>query len=402
MEILYDNCIPNVYKELENLFSKEEWKKKYIVLFGMNAPSEIEMEYFYENNIPVQGFVDNNKDKWGFEYLGCKVYSPDELLGEYKENAFIIIASRAFYAMKKQLLEMGYNESQIYALKSFGLESVTPFSKEENYEYQIMDLKDIQQESLEIMKYIREFCDARGIRYFLAFGSLIGAVRHDGFIPWDDDIDVLMPWEDYLRFCNEFSDTEKYELFSKHRKEPKYEICNITFAKIISKNTVTEVFNFPLHTRRCVGVDIFPMNGYPDDEQERKMYELELKNLYMIWNRDVTRRIGSDSFKMTAYNEMWEKLEEAMTRYDYNSSNYVGSVAIDPDNHSVAPKDRYEEPSKIMFEGEMFDAPQDVDYVLRSTFGEYMTLPPEEERNPRHFFHTYRLIEKNIGRKDDK
>lgn len=397
MEILYENCISNVHKELENLFSKEEWKKKYIVLFGMNAPSEIEIEYFYKNDIPVQGIVDNSKDKWGMEYLGCKVFSPEELLGEYKENAFIIIASSAYYAMKKQLEKMGYNDSQIYSLKSFNLGSVESFAKDENYEYRKMDLREIQQESIEIMKYIRDFCDDKGIRYFLSYGALIGAVRHGGCIPWDDDIDVLMPWKDYIRFCKEFPNNEKYKVFSMYGNNNSNEsICNIKITKVISRDTVTEMFNFPLHTRRGVCVDIFPMNGYPDDELERKKYDIELKNLGVIWMREVARKIGTDSFDISNYTKLWKKLEEAMTRYDYYSSNYVGSVACAPYNHSIAPKDKYEEPSKITFEGEIFDAPHDVDYVLRETYGDYMVMPPEEERNPKHFFNTYKVKEKQV------
>ena len=398
MKILYENCISNVYKELDELYTLEEWSKKYIVIFGFNAPSEIEMEYFHKNDIKVEGFIDNSKDKWGMEYLGCKVYSPEELLGEYKENAFVLIASSAYPAMKRQLEGMGYRESQIYLLKSFGLDSVNPFPFDEGYEYNQMGLREIQMESLEIMKYIRDFCDNKGIRYFLSYGSLIGAVRHKGFIPWDDDIDILMPWRDYARFCNEFSDNSKYELFSVYAHNNSEKICNATFTKVINKYTVTEMFNYPVHVRRGLGIDIFPMNGYPDNEKERKIYDIELKNLFVLWNREVAKKIGSDEFDIYEYKSMWKRLEKAMTRYDYYESDYVGSVACSPYNHSIAHKSKYELPSKVLFEGELFDAPSDVDYILKETYGDYMTLPPEEERNPKHFFNTYKVTEKSRER----
>ena len=394
MEILYKNCITDVYQELEQLFTHDEWCEKYIVLFGKNNSSEIELDYFRENGIPVQGFIDNDEKKQGMSYQDCNVFKPEDLLGEYKKNAFILIASVARKAMRRQLISMGYDDSQIYDLKTFDINLTESFEKDNRYTYTELSLREIQLETLEIMKVVRDFCEKKGLRYYLSYGALIGAVRHKGFIPWDDDIDVIMPWRDYIWFCKEFPKDGNYDVFSAYSENENHPLCNVNIAKVMKKDTIAEMFNFPVFSRRSICVDIFPMNGYPETEAERVKYDAELKSLGTMWGRRVNRKIATDLFSEKEYAECRKITEEAMTRYDYETSSYVGSVACAPYNHSIAPKERYEEPSKVVFEGEEFAAPHDVDYVLRETYGDYMQLPPEEERKPKHFFHTYRVEEK--------
>lgn len=394
MDIKYSNCKEEVFRELDELYTIQQWREKYIVLFGLNSPAEIELDYFLSRGIKVEAFIDNDKGKWEKEYKGCKVCPPDKVLGKYHKNAIIIIASSASLSMQKQIMDMGYSKEQIYNLKSFEVGETNSFPFEEDYEYKELTLREIQLETLKIMIYIKEFCNKKNIRYYLTAGTLLGAVRHNGFIPWDDDVDILMPWTDYVRFCREFPDNDNYELYSMLQDNP-YELpCICKLTKILDKNTATEIFNFPIRSRRGICVDVFPMNGYPDNPKDRDEYDKELKRLGVEWGREVNYNINLDTYSRDIHEKKWHILEKAMQRYDYDSSNYVGCVSCTPYNHAIAPKSKYEAPSVVVFEGEEFLAPGDTDYILRETYGNYMKLPPKEEQHPRHFYHTYRIKRK--------
>ena len=129
-----------------------------------------------------------------------------------------------------------------------------------------LDLHEIQKRELEIFKVFTEICEKYGIRYYLAGGTLLGAVRHHGFIPWDDDIDVNMPREDYdklLAHADEIAASGDYKLAA-------YELGNLNypFAKIYDLHTSINKLYDDDETERNLWIDIFPMDGLPDDERE--------------------------------------------------------------------------------------------------------------------------------------
>ena len=96
-----------------------------------------------------------------------------------------------------------------------------------------LDLKDVQEISYEILKEFKDFCNTNGLRYYLAYGTLIGAIRHKGFIPWDDDIDVFMPRPDYEKLLQLYTDNANYQLYSP-RKQKNYYCC---YMKLVDANT---------------------------------------------------------------------------------------------------------------------------------------------------------------------
>ena len=128
-----------------------------------------------------------------------------------------------------------------------------------------MTLNDIKKVSLDILISIHEYCKANGIKYSLGYGTMLGAVRHKGFIPWDDDIDILMMREDYDRFLSGYKDS-KFEVID-HKREKKY---ILPYAKVVDKNTV--LFNSWMPDLKLgVSVDVFPVDyvGKDMDEAEK-------------------------------------------------------------------------------------------------------------------------------------
>lgn len=393
MKVLFRNYIPKVYEELQQLFTIEEWKSKRIILFGMNMPAKIEQQFFTSHQIPISAIVDNGTDKQGLLSDGIKVTAPKDTLAKVTDNTIIIIASGAHAAMEEQCLRMGWSSESIYKLKSFFYrpEDIEPFPVPEGYSAEALSLQDIQAVCLEMLQYVAEFCDKRNIRYFLSDGTLLGAVRHKGFIPWDDDVDISMPYKDYLRFCEEFQNTDSYVLNSMFCKEA-YDIpCNSSITRIMNTRVLAERAYFPIYSRQGICIDIFPMNGYPDTEAERKAYENELSEMGLEWSRCVRHRLDTKDYTREEHKRVWEKMTKLMERYDYDTSAWVGGVHCTSFNHSIAPRERYERAAEGIFEGGTFKIPNDADYILTQAYGDYMKLPPENQRTPKHFLNTYRL-----------
>lgn len=392
--MLIENCTKYVYQELDELYSKEEWKKKYIVPFGMNTPAKIEINYFLENNIPVAGIADNDKNKQGTSYRNIPVAAPKEILGQHPQDAIILIASSAYQAIENEVIEMGYQTEEIYRLKSFDYEFPSAFSEKIPSKYKEMSLREIQLKVTQVLVYVRDFCKKHQLRYFIAYGSLLGAIRHHGFIPWDDDIDILMPFPDYLKFCELFYKNKDYEMFSMHNPSSN-PLCVSTITKVMSCDTLTERRAFPLQIESGIGIDIFPMSGYPNTAAERAKYDMDLKKLGSEWTDKVLIPIGTPSYDAAIHQACYDKLLNFMTQYDYETSAYVGSVHVAPYNHLIAPREYYENTVTVTFEGEEFDAPAGWKELLEMSYGDYMKLPPEDKRKPSHFYHTYKILKSN-------
>ena len=151
------------------------------------------------------------------------------------------------------------------------------------------DMKKVWAAELELYGLFCDVCDRHGLRHFWTYGNLIGAARHKGYIPWDDDIDVFMPREDYKKLCEIASQefTEPY-FFQTEHTDPG---CHITFAKI-RKNGTTAILDFEAPSRyryhQGIFLDIFPMDNLPDDPEERRKFGKKtrfLKRMSQVWAR---------------------------------------------------------------------------------------------------------------------
>ena len=260
------------------------------------------------------------------------------------------------------------------------------------------ELKSIE---LSILSEVASFCDNRHIQYILVCGTALGAVRHNGFIPWDDDIDIGMPRPDYERFLCEYS-SENF--FLKTAKADKY--YPYAFAKVCDPKTIL-IENIDHPCDLGVYIDIFPLDGLPDSEAEQKDHLNRINwDLRVLSSKRISKskKVGflhkliQIAAKMllvfVPVSVLVGKLEKDVLRYSYETSNFVGHLTtVATWGTDVKPKCIFEHPVKHTFESEEFWIPGNYDEYLSLEYGDYMRIPPIEKQVAKHDFVVYRKAE---------
>lgn len=256
----------------------------------------------------------------------------------------------------------------------------------------IEELKNVE---LEILKNFIEICNKLNLTYYLDCGTLLGAIRHKGFIPWDDDIDVIMPRPDYDEFMQKAGELLKPEYFLQNYNTDKQ--FQQAFSKIRdSRTTFIEKEIINLDINHGIYIDIFPLDGYnPENEEQNKKNE---ENFYLLRLQTQRRFEGfkilpekQEKFKisdkkygkMTNYELNIEK-EKIAKQYDYDECKYVKSYYSDFADNTPIPKEIFEKGELKPFESIMANVPQGYDEYLERLYGDYMKLPPLEKRVSNH------------------
>lgn len=250
---------------------------------------------------------------------------------------------------------------------------------------------EIKQIQLQLLLEFSRFCDENGLRYRLCGGTLLGAIRHKGFIPWDDDIDVLMPRPDYDTLLNwkGSADLPDYmELCSwKNRKIP------YPYLKLADKRVSVQEKAVNVKYQGNVWIDIFPIDGNPEDEEEnRSLYQKSLRLRKLFWIHLVPLGNGTTFSK-----KLWKLLikpflmcvgdyricrgmDRLARSYDFESSSYIGGVLWGYGPQERLDKEGFLNAVEVEFEGHKFHAPSNYQEYLTNLYGDYMKLPPEEKR----------------------
>ena len=275
--------------------------------------------------------------------------------------------------------------------------------RDEGIRYQeVTDIREIQQMELGIMEYIHEICQKIGVKYFLAYGSLIGAVRHKGFIPWDDDMDICMLREDYEKLQDYLiaNPNERYEVMS-YKNNLNYVY---PFMKVQDNHTYLLEEDVRIDSNMGIYVDIFPVDGYEDDSVFKdKMTRLIKKRQLSCYTfkgitntksllNSLIRYISVIVFYFTNTNKYIGGIDElAKSRKvdDYELVDYL----IYKDMHKPVWKREWLEQTIMgVFEGKEFMIPKNYHEILTSDYGDYMQLPPVELRFSHHDFQLWKII----------
>lgn len=273
---------------------------------------------------------------------------------------------------------------------------------------EIIDVKVLREFQLGILDEIDSVCKKNDIEYSLDCGTLLGAVRHKGYIPWDDDIDIIMSRENYDRFValpkTVYKDEYSLIHFSNQKKYP------LTFAKVENNKTELLEDNYQnMNFRQGVYVDIFVADRVSDDPKKLKKYLVQLKKSNLIkysYNLKIVSKASSFSVKVLRFFAMFlnkiiglyklNKKEDALWKKFYGcteATKTFGSNIVIPHLMGVenlVDYDIFNEYINIEFEGKSYRSIKEYDRYLTKLYGDYMQLPPVEKRVSHHGFVSFK------------
>lgn len=250
------------------------------------------------------------------------------------------------------------------------------------------ELKKIQ---LDILDEVTKFCEQKNIRMSLGYGTLLGAIRHKGYIPWDDDVDILMPYSDYKRFLKEFVGYKDNLIVQYMGNDSSY---RFTFAKVYDNRTLL----LEKTIKTGVYIDIYPVIGFPNEREKFETFVCEFRSLYrplkkmtFRYNLNLLQRllIKIKQLYMPSREKIIQGIENIYERYPFDSSEYGGVIPYYFTFRRYFRADIFREYAPQVFEGKEYPAVKDYDTLLSGTYGDYMTLPPKEKQITKHIFKAY-------------
>lgn len=253
-----------------------------------------------------------------------------------------------------------------------------------------MDLRDIQDVELEILKFVSEKCDKNNLRYGLTSGTVLGAIRHGGFIPWDDDIDIVMPRKDYM----ELLQLSRKENWGDFIVKTPYTDKNFVYDYMKVMDVNTELIEDPnrdkIHTH--IYIDIFPVDGVSGCKLLRRLHFKFVKLAQLLFI--ATRRARYNKNRTSGMKKiLWEfidivsknnncaiKLLDKISKVkDYDNASYA-AVVTGQGEKEVLTREQYTLDGIVEFEGCKFKTYRYPQIYLEKFFGDYMKLPPEDQR----------------------
>lgn len=267
------------------------------------------------------------------------------------------------------------------------------------------NIRTLQMIDLDIVKAVVQICDAHHLRYYMLGGTMLGAVRHQGFIPWDDDIDLGMPRRDYERFLKIAPDLlpAAYRIVN-YRNTPSFQYY---ITRVVDEDTKVIEERIGNDTRYThASIDIFPVDGTPNNRMLRKLYFFRVlfhRAMMSLCYKDsidrkrprgtaekmllwVMERIPVE--KMTTPGRQKEAIDRLLRKQSVRKSEYIGNIMGAYRTREIVPKSWYGKGKYYQFEDIRLRGFSDADAYLTYTYGDYMQLPPEEQRKTH-----YRLLE---------
>lgn len=271
-----------------------------------------------------------------------------------------------------------------------------------------LSIQEIQAVSLEILKQVTDLCENLHLRYFLTYGTLIGAIRHNGFIPWDDDIDIMMPRRDYEDLLSYFlahnADYQNLELFN-----PK--TCS-DYPYMISRFSDNR-YRLEVENEKPYGIgifiDIYPLDGLGNTLVDAIRFGRKGDILSTFCYQST--RVHYDPVTLTSGHKLlkaivkmpvycgakmkgkdyFQRQLSKLARIPYDEAEYVGPVIwLVGGEENIFPRKWFDELINVPYEQYKFKVPKLYDQFLRKMYGDYMQLPPEKDRIGHHFYKAFR------------
>ncbi len=245
------------------------------------------------------------------------------------------------------------------------------------------DMQKLKELEMEILDHFADFCQRHKLKYFLTYGSLLGAVRHKGFIPWDDDLDVLMLPDDYQKFLELYPKEEHKRYILQNIDTEKY--YHTIFTKIRMDNTcmVEKEWQY-IKIHKGINIDVFPLFPYPDNKKDAKklMFNLKLAQVLASKNNKTNKLVNKILFGTLRIiprritNKWISKIVKKALNYPKEYHYYRSDELHDP----LMKKEWYAKSLTVPYEDRKYTIPKEYDKILTTMYGDYMTPPPVSER----------------------
>lgn len=253
------------------------------------------------------------------------------------------------------------------------------------------DVEQVHKRIIKILLALDKVCQEYNLTYYIWAGTMLGAIRHNGFIPWDDDLDIAMPRSDYNKLMEHAAEwmPQPYEVVSSET-DPTYPL---PFAKIQDAST-TLIERMHLRYLGGIYIDVFPIDGVPTNKLQRRLhfakYEYWKRVLYLLHRDPYKHGKGPSSWipllcrRLYTMQEVQKNIRRLLMKYDYNYCDFVADY--DDGMKGTMNKNILGNPQHYSFDGERVNGVEQYDIYLKNKYGDYMTPPPVAKQR-QHNFH---------------
>lgn len=368
------NALPLVIDDVSNIIERHPNKPIVWFTYPYNHWVDVLQMALISRGQRIDYIVDNDKKKWGkVSANGVMISPPADILASHPDAIFLISSPHKDVIIK-QIKSYDISDTQIKTLKL-----PEEYSEQVSHEFEVavadkqaMSLREIQLGCFEILKRLRDFCNSHELRYYLAGGTCFGASYYKGFVPWDDDIDIYLPYDDYLRFIDIFPQSGRFQVLDCKK--------NDTFFWPYSQMVDTEIEviygSFPVSVYQNLFIDVVPLMGLPDNRDE------------IDYRFEMIRYLDSQWYPYYFSKEVDEvdypDNRDMILRYKHsipicNCSNVAEAHEFgNGDSPWYLPKSALDYGSSLEFEGERFSVLSNYEEYLKRRYARFQGVSQEE------------------------
>lgn len=305
----------------------------------------------------------------------------DERLLPFDGEALILIASESYALEKERLEKLGYQENiHFYKVCDFEDEELGRLFRNKPR----LSLQEIQNIDKDILSYVDMICAKYDLRYWVCGGTLLGTIRHKGFIPWDDDADIFLPWQDYLKFIQVFEENDRFSMLGMGTSDT-IDFCDF-FAKVIDKRTFLLEDIGTVRKKTFLGVDVFPLVGLPTDPDDRHLLFTKFKEL----NRTMWQEFYATNGDADVFPTFYKEVKPYFEQYDFERSEYVGVLGTVYGERDCTSRAVYDKTLRMLFEDIEVNVPVGYQEYLDNLYGkDWGIIPDESKRKSHHDIEAY-------------